>query len=452
MPAWDDWIRVCYHEAGHAVVSLTLGYAAVPIVLRCQVVQGQVQAQGTYQLPTVLPIGSPPQLVLRLIMRLAAGGVAEEIQFGNYTNGVAGDHSKINGILTIENHQQCVQERQGDYPATRALLQQNWPAVVRIAEIALRRFRPMNLENIEFTSTRILSANAVSRIFTDPPLTQQEHAEAQLKALLYARGRGNGPNPDYQPRLAVEDFEKAAGDVFGELQFRPSRYIDYNTGEVITAPMDLKKSIPATMTTDQKIDLFECRVDVWQFGVAAAILKQIEAAQDPSIWSHAAYGLVSVGFTYFEMIGKALNPNSKASGSASDDFNYGFCNVYPEFTPANGVYTDKTPAPSGKWPPNTDPEILKVKEFRNRIRNGIYHLGYTKKGLWIHNDPGRPDFEIVQAADPSGTGVIDVYRMNPHNTTRTIIEHFARFIADLRDPTKGLQKKFLDFFDNYHKA
>jgi hypothetical protein len=51
----------------------------------------------------------------------------------------------------------------------------------------------------------------------NPPLTRQEHAEARLKALLYARERGNGSDPDYQPHLAVEDFEKAAGDVFGEL-------------------------------------------------------------------------------------------------------------------------------------------------------------------------------------------------------------------------------------------
>jgi hypothetical protein len=151
-------------------------------------------------------------------MRLAAGGVAEELQFGNHSYGVTGDHSKINEILLISHHQECIQERQNNYPATRALLQENWPPVVRIAEIALRRFRPMNLDNIEFPNTQVLSANAVNRIFTNPPLTQQEHVHAQLKAFLYARGRGNGCDPEYQPHLAVEDFEKAAGDVFSELQ------------------------------------------------------------------------------------------------------------------------------------------------------------------------------------------------------------------------------------------
>jgi hypothetical protein len=127
--------------------------------------------------------------------------------------------------------------------------------------------------------------------------------------------------------------------------------------------------------------------------------------------------------------------------------------VYPKFTPANGVYTDKLPQPPGvTWPPNPDPEIQKVIAFRNRIRNGMYHLGYTKKGLWIHNDASKPDFELVQEPAPSGAGMIDVYRMNPHSTTKTIIDHFPTFIADLRDLAKGLQTKFVDYFDNYHTA
>ena len=109
--------------------------------------------------------------------------------------------------------------------------------------------------------------------------------------------------------------------------FRSSRYIDFNTGMVMTAPMDLKTTMSKPWTVAQKIDLFECRVEVWQFGVAAEILKQIEANQPPSIWSHAAYALVSVGFTYFEMIGKTLNPNSASSRTASEDFNVGFCKL-----------------------------------------------------------------------------------------------------------------------------
>lgn len=218
MPVWNDWVRVCYHEAGHAVVSLALGYPERPTVLRCIQVQGQLQAQGTYQLTSALVQDEQVIPPLQLIMRLAAGGVAEEIRFGNYTYGVTGDHVKINQIILLTHHQGCIQERQGNYPETRALLQANWPSVVRIAEITLRRFQPMLLADVEFQNTQVLSANVVSRIFANPVLTRQEHADAQLKALLYARERGNGSDPEYQQHLAVEDFEKAAGDVFGELQ------------------------------------------------------------------------------------------------------------------------------------------------------------------------------------------------------------------------------------------
>lgn len=219
MPAWDDWVRVCYHEAGHAAVALALGCAASPIALRCPIVQGQLQAQGTYKLPTNLPLGSPPEVVLLLIKRLAAGGVAEEIQFGNHSYGVTGDHSKINQILLVSGQPAiCVQEQQGNYPTTRNLLHAIWPAVARIAEITLRRFRSMQLPDVEFQDIQVLTTNAVNRIFSNPLLTEQEHVAAQLKALLYARCRGKGADPEFQRHLAIQDFEKAAGDVLGELQ------------------------------------------------------------------------------------------------------------------------------------------------------------------------------------------------------------------------------------------
>lgn len=239
--------------------------------------------------------------------------------------------------------------------------------------------------------------------------------------------------------------------------FRGSPYIDFNTGDVVTSPMDLKAKMHKPWTLDQKIDLFECRVEVWQFGVAAAILKQIEDAKPPSIWSHAAYGLVSVGFTYFEMIGKTLNPASAASNTSSEDFNVGFCAVYPKFKPGNGIYSDTLPSPKGtkatKGTKGTkNPDIQAVVAFRNRIRNGLYHLGYTKNGLWLHNDAGKDDFQVVQEPNPLGPGTVDVYHMNPHTTTRTIIDHFPKFLMDLRDPAKVLQTKFLDFFDKYHIA
>jgi len=76
------------------------------------------------------------------------------------------------------------------------------------------------------------------------------------------------------------------------------------------------------MGLPEKIELFECIVEVWQLGVAVAMLNRIEREPPPSIWCHSAFGLLSVMLSYFETIGKSLNPKSRASGTA-DRFQLG---------------------------------------------------------------------------------------------------------------------------------
>jgi hypothetical protein len=49
------------------------------------------------------------------------------------------------------------------------------------------------------------------------------------------------------------------------------------------------------------------------------------------------------------------------------------------------------------------------------IRNGIYHLGFTKDGLWLHDDQPRVVFEIRNQQYPTDAQQqVTVYRMNPH--------------------------------------
>lgn len=233
--------------------------------------------------------------------------------------------------------------------------------------------------------------------------------------------------------------------------FRSSKFIDFEAGEVLLAPMDLKKNKPKPWTLGDKIDLFECRVEVWQLGVAVAILKQIESSQPPSIWSHAAYGVVAIAFSYFEMLGKTLNPAPPPT-KAGEDFNRGFADVYPSLKPLNNVYTDKLPVATG--PQAANPDVADIVAFRDRIRNGMYHLGYTKNGIWLHNDVGyTKDFEITQEPDPDNpTQITARYRVNPHRMTRTLVDHFPGFVNRVRNNTNNLQVKFLDFFDVYHLA
>lgn len=222
--------------------------------------------------------------------------------------------------------------------------------------------------------------------------------------------------------------------------FRASRFIDFNSGRVHMPPMELQRLLPPReqQSIDQMLLLFECRVDVWKFGPAVEILKAMDVAHDQtSVLAHAGYALLDVTCSYFEMIGKALNPTSRSSGTAGLDFNFGFCDVYSEFGTAG---TDKT-----------DASLPVVKAFRDRLRNGMYHLGYTKTDLMIHNQPGTlPRDFMVTAQDGH-----DFYLVNPHQMTRTIVGHFDGFMGRLRDSSpefEPLRSKFREFFVEYHVA
>lgn len=238
--------------------------------------------------------------------------------------------------------------------------------------------------------------------------------------------------------------------------FRASPYIDFNTGAVTLAPMELKARTKKPWSLPQKIDLFECRVEVWQLGAAVAMLKAIESAKPGTIWSHSAYGLVAIAFSYFEMIGKTVNPHRQSSPprptSAGDDFNYGFCDVYPRFMPSGGNCDDKANTPgTGKTP---NPAMAEVNSFRDRVRNGLYHLGYTKNGVWLHDDAQyKEDFErTTNEPDPDNQGhTIERYRINPHRMTRTVLAHFPGFTARLRNVNNAaMHAAFLHFFDDLH--
>jgi len=183
--------------------------------------------------------------------------------------------------------------------------------------------------------------------------------------------------------------------------------------------------------------VFECSVEVWQLGVAVEILKEIERHEHPSIWSHSAFGLVAIVFSYFEMIGKTLNPKSAPKGTAWQDFNYGFCDVNQEYRPANGDYND--------------PNLPDVKVFRDRIRNGMYHLAGIKSGVRIQRSVLEKDFEVLK---PS-SGNEPLYSMDIHRVTRTIVDHFPGFVARLRESESKsgeMAGKFEEFFDTFGEA
>jgi hypothetical protein len=256
------------------------------------------------------------------------------------------------------------------------------------------------------------------------------------------RGQGAGAFVFF---LAVEEYagsglcieQPAQG---AKVMFRSSRFIDFNTGRVHVPPMVLIQSLGPRVqqSIEQMLMVFECRVDVWQLGPAVALLKLMDEADDQaSIWAHSGYTLLAATFCYFEMIGKIVNAASAGRGTAGQDFNAGFCDVYPKFAKDPLDYSDTC--------------VPDVAQFRDRVRNGLFHLGYTKSHLFIHNQPSRwpEDFMITNE------GGERYYLVNPHSLTRSIVEHFPRLISRLRDPSPEaapLRGRFVDFYVKFHQG
>ena len=224
----------------------------------------------------------------------------------------------------------------------------------------------------------------------------------------------------------------------GVTTFRDSRFIDFNSGVVKVQPMVLIHTLGprAQQPIENMLMVFECRVDVWQLGPAVEMLKLIEVAEQNSVWAHAGYALLGATFSYFEMVGKILNPASNVWRSAPRDFNVGFCDVYPAFAPGGSDRSD-----------NAVPDVA---QFRKRVRNGIYHLAYTKSHLFIHNAPHKypDDFMVVTENGER------VYYVNPHAMTRTVVAHFPTLMSRLRDRSSPafdqLQAQFKKFYVTFH--
>jgi hypothetical protein len=223
MPTRDEWLRVLYHEAGHAVVSLAVANLPARIDVRCVSQGGTLRAEGTYDIqiglqfnfPGAPPVGPQPTPKSQVMM-CAAGGVAEEIRFGNHSAGVAHDRYQIDRIILITRNGAARMERDNDYADTRALLQGQWNPVCRIVEIALRRlYKVIAPGDAGFNDTQILSREAVRRIYENDALNPGEYAQAQLGAYYYSLLRGNGQLPSFDEVCAREDFERSAGDVIG---------------------------------------------------------------------------------------------------------------------------------------------------------------------------------------------------------------------------------------------
>lgn len=222
-------------------------------------------------------------------------------------------------------------------------------------------------------------------------------------------------------------------------QFRNSDFIDFNTGTVKIAPIQLqfKMSLAGKQSFADQVRLFECRVEVWQLGVAAQMLREIEFGHPPSIWSHAAYGLLTIAFTYFESVGKLFGKEGQQEVETDKgtelcqsiiDFERGFRDVYGSAIATNG-------------------QAFEPKEFYQRARAGLIPLGSTQRGIWLHNEMSisTKDFDVI----PIGSVNRVKYYINPHAIISTIVNHFPTVIERLNNPSAAfdpIREQFTKFF------
>jgi len=81
---------------------------------------------------------------------------------------------------------------------------------------------------------------------------------------------------------------------------------------------------PDGMTLENKIDVFEDRIDGWQIGIAKKIIQhEIQ---------HSDYALLHIVFSYFEMIGRYIS-GSIGDNRPSPNFKKGVKATFPEIGP-----------------------------------------------------------------------------------------------------------------------
>lgn len=159
-------------------------------------------------------------------------------------------------------------------------------------------------------------------------------------------------------------------------------------------------------TLDDKILVFEDRVLGWQLEIAEELRHLIEDPQNHGKpIQHAGFALISILFSYFEMIAQYME-GKDSDGKSTEFFCKGLESVFPgEF--------------SGK----------EKKTIYKRIRCGMYHSALTKKGALIDGDYPKP-IEIDN----------DLVKVNPHKLSPCLKAHFEGYIKLLKSPASSQER------------
>ncbi len=169
---------------------------------------------------------------------------------------------------------------------------------------------------------------------------------------------------------------------------------------------------PSTWSLDQKIQIFEDRIQGWQLDIA-----QLCGDSSP----HAGFAVLSIVFSYFEMIAKFQDGYIKNDRSKTY-FKKGLYNVFQNIS-------------------NTTPGMREklLNKLYEDVRCGLYHAGRTGPNIELS---GNFSFPIAFISPP------DKVQINPHRLVPALVQHFKSYILQLRVVTNiDLRQNFETRFD-----
>ncbi len=176
------------------------------------------------------------------------------------------------------------------------------------------------------------------------------------------------------------------------------------------SPKHTTLDFPNGLNLDNKIEIFEARIEGWQFGIAKEMIEMKI--------HHRGFAILQIIFCYFEMIGKYI------SGYLGEDksnfyFQKGVKATFPEI-----------PA---------DQELL-LKSLYKNVRNGLYHIGMTKTNVVLRDDiPGSIGYNSER----------NLVAICPDRLVNDLDISFHNYIAKIRDPKNiELREKFELRFDH----
>ena len=185
------------------------------------------------------------------------------------------------------------------------------------------------------------------------------------------------------------------------------------TSDVLISPNFQSSSFGGNPSIDEKILIFEDRINGWFLEVAQELLNKINESEG---FPRSYFAVLAILALYFEMIGQYASGQSSQNMSKRI-FRQGMEEVFGD-----------------EFAPNQRTEIYKS------LRCALYHNGLTKGAIVgkLHIEPIYFDHGYIF--------------INPHSLLEKLKEHFEFFIETLKNPDQTqARKNFVSIYDSNSK-